>query len=84
MALKNTVHHRGFIFIDAYVRVVLPTITTQNTRLEFAAQVSADPDNLPITTSSHDTEYDLDGPNPLIQAYAYLKTLPEFSEAVDC
>lgn len=27
---------------------------------------------------------DLDGPNPIKQAYLHLKTLPEFSDAVDC
>jgi hypothetical protein len=27
---------------------------------------------------------DLDGPNPIKQAYQFLKTLPEFSDAVDC
>lgn len=28
--------------------------------------------------------YDLDGPNPIKQAYEYLKTLPEFADAVEC
>jgi hypothetical protein len=28
--------------------------------------------------------YDLNGPNPIKQAYQFLKTLPEFSDAVDC
>jgi hypothetical protein len=27
--------------------------------------------------------YDLNGPNPIKQAYLYLKTLPEFADAVD-
>jgi hypothetical protein len=27
---------------------------------------------------------DLEGPNPIKQAYQFLKTLPEFSDAVDC
>ena len=27
---------------------------------------------------------DLDGPNPIKQAYFHLKTLPEFSDATDC
>ena len=26
----------------------------------------------------------LDGPNPIKQAYLHLKTLPEFSDATDC
>ena len=28
--------------------------------------------------------YSLEGSNPITQAYAYLKTLPEFENAVDC
>jgi len=28
--------------------------------------------------------YDLDGPNPIKQAYLHLKTLPEFADAIDC
>jgi len=28
--------------------------------------------------------YDLDGTNPIKQAYEHLKTLPEFADAVDC
>jgi hypothetical protein len=29
-------------------------------------------------------EYDLEGANPYVQAYQYVKTLPEFAEAIDC
>ena len=29
-------------------------------------------------------EYELNGDNPIKQAYLYLKTLPEFSDAEDC
>lgn len=28
--------------------------------------------------------YDINGENPIKQAYEYLKTLPEFSDATDC
>jgi len=27
---------------------------------------------------------DLEGPNPIKQAYLHLKTLPEFADAIDC
>lgn len=29
-------------------------------------------------------EYDINGENPIKQAYLHLKTLPEFADAVDC
>lgn len=28
--------------------------------------------------------YELEGPNPIKQAYLHLKTLPEFADAIDC
>jgi len=31
-----------------------------------------------------ESDYDLDGPNPIKQAYLHLKTLPEFADAIDC
>lgn len=34
--------------------------------------------------TSHLAKYDLNGDNPIKQAYIYLKTLPEFSNATDC
>jgi len=33
---------------------------------------------------SYASAYDLSGENPIKQAYLHLKTLPEFSDAVDC
>jgi hypothetical protein len=33
---------------------------------------------------TYSCSYDLTKTNPIEQAYAYLKTLPEFSNAVDC
>lgn len=84
MALKKTViTPQGFDAVDAYHKV-------ENVRLisiyEIAFQLRSSKDN----TSPHfsDVEfqaaYDLNGDNPLAQAYAHLKTLPEFSDAVDC
>jgi hypothetical protein len=32
----------------------------------------------------HTFSYDIEGPNPIKQAYQFLKTLPEFADAVDC
>ena len=34
--------------------------------------------------ASYQADLSLDGPNPIKQAYLHLKTLPEFSGAVDC
>ena len=32
----------------------------------------------------HAFQYDIDGPNPIKQAYQFLKSLPEFADATDC
>lgn len=84
MALKKTVvTPQGFDAVDAYHRV-------EGVRLigtsEIAFQLRSSKDK----TSPHFSDidfraaYDLNGENPLAQAYAHLKTLPEFADAVDC
>jgi hypothetical protein len=35
-------------------------------------------------TKTTKTAHGLEGANPIKQAYLYLKTLPEFADAVDC
>ncbi len=30
------------------------------------------------------TSYNIDGENPFKQAYEYIKTLPEYADAIDC
>jgi hypothetical protein len=36
-----------------------------------------------LEESTHSFDYDIEGENPIKQAYEYLKTLPEFADAVD-
>jgi hypothetical protein len=37
-----------------------------------------------VAHKQYEFPLNLDGPNPIKQAYLYLKTLPEFSGATDC
>jgi hypothetical protein len=37
-----------------------------------------------IESKQYSFDYDLNGENPIKQAYLHLKTLPEFADAVDC
>jgi len=39
---------------------------------------------VPLSIKSFEFPVDLDGPNPIKQAYEHLKTLPEFKDAIDC
>ena len=37
-----------------------------------------------LDKQNYNLAFDLDGPNPIKQAYLHLKSLPEFANAVDC
>ena len=39
---------------------------------------------LPADIQQFSIDFDMDGPNPFAQAYAYVKSLPDYAGAVDC
>ena len=84
MALsKTTTTTTGFEAVNAYHRVEALTITNKTTmQFHVRSYVAADKPffNEQILTAP----YDLEGANPIKQAYLYVKTLPEFSGAIDC
>ena len=84
MALQKTVTTpQGFEATAAY-------ITCDGIRLGGKYQMgfnvrSAKEKGLPnFSDVSYDAPYDIEGANPFKQAYEFLKTLPEFADAVDC
>lgn len=84
MALKNaftTVH--GINLSDAYIRVEALRLATKST-IAFNVCFYADPAKPMVDGRPIECAYDLAGANPLEQAYAHLKSMPEFSGAVDC
>ena len=85
MALQMTKTTRhGFVAENAYHRVEQLTITNKNS-LQFIVKSYKDASvELSFNDSSYDAEYDIQGDNPIRQAYKHLKTLPEFSGATDC
>ena len=84
MALKKTIiTAHGFEAVDAYHRVECVEIVG---RYEISYRVRSYKDNsgLPffdeiVVTS----DYELNGDNPIAQAYAHVKTIPKFSGAID-
>ncbi|MNK92404.1 hypothetical protein D3C87_1125280 [compost metagenome] len=84
MAISITVNFKGIVVNNAYVRVVMPTISPGNTRFEFVAHVMVSPETDSFKATAYEAPYDLEGANPVEQAYAYLKTLPEFEGYTDC
>lgn len=84
MALKKTtttVHE--FEAVDAYHKVGNLSLVGK-TEINFTVYASKTPNSPPFWADSFTCAYDLNGNNPLAQAYVHLKTLPEFADAVSC
>lgn len=83
MALKCTINTQSGVTInDAYCRAV--DFSVNKEQVSFTVQYCADNQKPPFETNRFTAPYQLYGPNPYIQGYVYLKTLPSFTGAVDC
>ena len=67
---------------DAYWQV--ETLTGTKAEFSFTVSVSACASSPTLAVVRYTFVPKIDGPNFFQQAYEYLKTLPEFSDAVDC
>ncbi len=84
MALKNTTKTQyGFEVQNSYNKVD-NVIISKKTELEFDLNTSKDSDSDFFKKTKFNATYDINGDNPIKQAYLHLKTLPEFADAVDC
>ena len=85
MALEKTViSPQGFEASSAYHRVSGVSLIAKN-RISFSVQSFKDKSSTANFASEfHSCQYDLNGSNPIVQAYNHLKTLPEFVGAKDC
>jgi hypothetical protein len=85
MALKKSViTPQGFSAVDAYYKVGNVTIADKN-RIVFNVEAAKSKEEKNIfSVLSFECAYRLEGNNPIAQAYAHLKTLPEFADAIDC
>ena len=85
MALSKTIQTESGITVEnAYHRVREVKIQGTN-YLHFKVKSFADKSQgRPFSESEHGCDYDLEGNNPLAQAYTYVKTLSEFANAIDC
>lgn len=87
MAISKTIELRNnfnevSIFNDTYIKVLACNAAKDYTSFEVGFFKSQNGEFLQSKTYSLD--WDLDGPNVIKQAYIYLKTLQEFSGAIDC
>lgn len=69
-------------FNNTYIKVARVECTKQenNFLIELKKDSNSDPYQLQYINAS----YDINGENPIKQAYLHLKTLPEFADATDC
>lgn len=84
MALKKTLTlGNGLVANDAYICVSRVNITNKiNANAEITIHVN--PEHVPFDNRTIPFQFSLDGENAWKQAYEYIKTLPEFSGAIDC
>ena len=85
MALKKTITTEyGIDVIDAYHRVECVRINGKNS-ISYNLRSYKDNSGLPFFGERIvNCDYSIEGENPIAQAYAHVKTLPEFAGAVDC
>ena len=81
MALSKTVVHNGVAIQDAYIRV--GNYQGSKSRMSFSVQFKADADSVFLFKKGYECDVDLSGDNAVKQAYQYLKTLSEFTDAED-
>lgn len=73
----------GINVSDAYHRVENISIV-EKTKMVFQLKISVDGNFPDFSSDAYLCDYDINGSNPIAQAYTYLKSLPEFVSAVDC
>ena len=84
MALKKTVTtSQGFEANGAYHRVSFIRLD-EKTKIVFVVSSSKDSASSSFEDCSFEAAYDLEGKNPIKQAYEYLKTTNQFLNAQDC
>lgn len=84
MSLKKTVVFKGITVTDAHITAVMPAIAMGNAQMTFGVQYRSSPGAEVFQSEMREAPYDIEGGNPLEQAYAYLRTLSQFTGATDC
>jgi hypothetical protein len=84
MALKKLAQTPfGVTVQDAYIRVENVQLVAKN-QMSFNVRTSVDGVLPHFADVGYECAYDIQGDNPIRQAYKHIKTLPEYAGAVDC
>lgn len=81
MAISKTIEFNGVTIPECYIRVAF--VKGKN-RLDVGIDLCANDKSQSFSTRLVSFEPLMDGSNFIQQAYDHIKTLPEFSGAVDC
>lgn len=87
MALSKTIQlidnfGEAVVFPNAYIKVV--SVSARKDLAAATCKFYKTQNEPELEEKTIQFTYDLEGPNSIKQAYLHLKTLPEFSDAVDC
>jgi hypothetical protein len=82
MALKKTWNFCGIPVNDAYIKV--HSVSGSKTQTTCLVGYHVDSAETQFMSTQHTFAPDMNGGNFIAQAYAHLKTLPEFAGATDC
>lgn len=80
--IKDTELENGIKVYGAYLRV--ENISLDKTDISFNIRKYVDKNKSFFSEDYLTCPYNIEGENPFIQAYEYLKTLEEFKDAEDC
>ena len=84
MALKKTVTtQHGFDAVAAYHRVEGVSLQGKSA-MSFLVKSYREPNGVAFGEQAFECQYDLNGENPIKQAYGHVKSTDAFSGAVDC
>lgn len=82
MALSKDIEFKGISVPSAYHRVW--NVSLSKASMSFGLSVHANAGGEMLSSTAHECAYDINGSNPIRQAYEHLKSLPEFASASDC
>jgi len=80
--LQIEIGSKQISFDNAYIKVI--EYEGDKSEMMFLVSWSESASGSKLKQVAYKCPVNLDGENPMRQAYLYLKTLPEFAEATDC
>ena len=82
MALQKTITFKGITVSGAYIKI--QSFSGSKELLKFDVATHSRIGEQTIAITSFEMPYNIEGANPIKQAYDYLKSLPEFTGSIDC